>query len=173
MYRISVAVSMMIAMYLDSFLFARLHIFGIRPDCLLALLVSLGVLLGQGEGLVLGLGAGLLTDVLFGRAIGLGAIAYMLAGVAGGFFYKKYYADNIVIPAATAAVCALGKEHVMALSVRMLGGAFSYFEMLFTYILPCTLATGLFCALTHLLMKPTLQRQIRKHYERHAGGGIR
>ena len=101
------------------------------------------------------------------------AVAYMLAGVAGGLFYKKFYADNIVIPAATAAVCALGKEHLMAVSVRLLGGTFSYFEMFFTYILPCTLATGLFCALTHLLMKPTLQRQIRKHYERHAGGGVR
>ena len=99
--------------------------------------------------------------------------AYMLAGVAGGLFYKKFYADNIVIPAATAAVCAFGKEHLMAVSVRLLGGTFSYFEMFFTYILPCTLATGLFCALTHLLMKPTLQRQIRKHYERHAGGGVR
>ena len=98
---------------------------------------------------------------------------FLAAGVAGGFFYKKFYADNIVIPAATAAVCAFGKEHLMAVSVRLLGGTFSYFEMFFTYILPCTLATGLFCALSHLLMKPTLQRQIRKHYERHAGGGVR
>ena len=168
MYRISVAASLLVALYLDSFLFARFHLFGIRPDCLLALLVSLGVLLGQSDGLILGLVAGLLSDVLFGRAVG-----HMLAGVAGGFFYKKFYADNIVIPAATAAVCAFGKEHLMAVSVRLLGGTFSYFEMFFTYILPCTLATGLFCALTHLLMKPTLQRQIRKHYERHAGGGVR
>ena len=97
----------------------------------------------------------------------------MLAGVAGGLFYKKFYADYIVIPAATAAICAFGKEHLMALSVRLLGGTFSYFEMFFAYILPCALVTGLFCALTHLVMKPTLQRQIRKHYERHAGGGIR
>lgn len=173
MYRISVTASLLVALYLDSFLFARFHVLGVRPDCLLALLVSLGVLLGQGEGLFLGLAAGLLSDVLFGRAIGLGAAAYMLAGLAGGIFYKKFYADNIVIPAATAAVCAFGKEHLMALSVRLLGGTFSYFEMVFTYILPCALATGLFCALTHLLMKPTLQRQIRKHYERHAGGGLR
>ena len=88
MYRISVAASLLVALYLDSFLFARFHLFGIRPDCLLALLVSLGVLLGQSDGLILGLVAGLLSDVLFGRAVGLGAVAYMLAGVAGGFFYK-------------------------------------------------------------------------------------
>lgn len=88
MYRISVAASLLVALYLDSFLFARFHLFGIRPDCLLALLVSLGVLLGQSDGLILGLVAGLLSDVLFGRAIGLGAVAYMLAGVAGGFFIK-------------------------------------------------------------------------------------
>ncbi len=120
LYRISVAVSLLVAFYLDSFLFARFHLFGIRPDCLLALLVSLGVLLGQSDGLILGLVAGLLSDVLFGRAVGLGAVAYMLAGVAGGLFYKKFYADNIVIPAATAAVCAFGKEHLMAVSVRPL-----------------------------------------------------
>ncbi len=170
MYRISVAISILFGIYLDSFLFARFNILDIRPDAMMALMVSLGVLLGQREGLFIGLLSGLLTDLLYSRIIGLGAIAYMLAGAAGGIFYKKFYADNIVIPAVTAALCSFAKEHLMALSVLLLGGRFRFFEMFFTYMLPCALVTGAFCALIHLALKPVLQRQIRKHYERNAGG---
>lgn len=170
LYRASVVLSLLAAIFLDSVLFARINIVGIRPDCLLALTVSLGVLLGQQEGMFFGLLGGILMDVLFGRAVGLGAMAYMLAGVAGGAFYKKFYADNIIIPSITAAICALAKENLTAVAVRLQGGRFNYFEMLFAYMLPCALLTGGLCALVHMLLKPTLQRQVKKHYERHAGG---
>ncbi|MEA4971246.1 MAG: rod shape-determining protein MreD [Candidatus Pelethousia sp.] len=170
LYRAPVVLSLLVAIFLDSVLFARLNIMGIRPDCLLALTVSLGVLLGQQEGMLVGLLGGLLTDVLFGRAVGLGAMAYMFAGAAGGAFYKKFYADNVIIPSVTAAACALAKEHLMAVAVRLQGGSFGYFEMLFAYMLPCALLTGGLCALMHLLLKPALQRQVKKHYDRNAGG---
>ncbi len=170
LYRASVVISLLVAMFLDSVLFGRLNIMGARPDCMLALTVSLGVLLGQREGMLFGLLGGLLMDVLFGRAIGLSALAYMLCGTAGGAFYKKFYADNIIVPSVTAAICALAKEHLMAVVVRLQGGSFGYFEMLFAYMLPCALLTGGLCALMHLLLKPTLQRQVKKHYERNAGG---
>ena len=84
--------------------------------------------------------------------------------------YKKFYADNIIIPSVTAAVCALIKEHLMAVTVLLQGGRFSYLEMFFAYMLPCALLTGGLCALMHLLLKPTLQRQVKKHYDRNAGG---
>lgn len=89
MYRISVAVSLLVAFYLDSFLFARFHLFGIRPDCLLALLVSLGVLLGQSDGLILGLVAGLLSDVLFGRPSAWGAWPICWPGWQEGYSIKN------------------------------------------------------------------------------------
>ncbi|MEA5060167.1 MAG: rod shape-determining protein MreD [Candidatus Pelethousia sp.] len=170
MYRASVGISLLLVVFLDSVLFVRLNIMGVRPDCMMALVVSLGVLLGQAEGGIFGLVGGLLMDVLFGRAIGLNAIAYLLSGVAGGFFYKKFYADNIIVPSVTAALCALGRENLMAVVVKLQGGSFGYFEMLFAYMLPCALLTGAFCTLAHLLLKPTLQRQVKKRYERNAGG---
>lgn len=170
LYRTSVAISLLLAMYLDSVFFGRLNLVGIRPDCVLALSVSLGVLLGLQEGMLFGLLGGLLMDVFFGRAIGLSAMIYMLCGIAGGAFYKKFYADNIIVPAVTAAICALVKENFLALVVRIQGGNFGYFEMLFAYMLPCALLTGGLCALAHLLLKPTLQRQVKKHYDRSAGG---
>ena len=170
LYYAYVAVSLLTAIFLDSFLFARLNIMGVRPDCMMALTVSLGVLLGQQEGMLFGLIGGLIMDVLFGRAVGIGAIAYMFAGAAGGIFYKKFYADNIIVPSVTAAACALAKENLMALAVRMQGGRFGYFEMLFAYMVPCALLTGVICALLHIMLKPTLQRQVKKHYDRNAGG---
>lgn len=49
-------------------------------DALLAVVVSAGVLLGSVKGGLLGVGIGLFMDVLFGKCVGLSAIAYMVAG---------------------------------------------------------------------------------------------
>ncbi|MDR0839902.1 MAG: rod shape-determining protein MreD [Christensenellaceae bacterium] len=173
MYRTSVLLSVCVAFFLDSILFARFNIMGIRPDCLLAVMVSLGILLGPVEGAIIGCVAGLLFDVLFGRAIGLYAMAHMLAGAAGGLFFKKFYADNLIIPGVLASIAAFVKENIMAVSVRLMGGSFGYIRMLITYMVPCALLTGVVCVLAHLWLKPAVRQQVKKRYERHAGGSMR
>ena len=84
MRRAALPIALLIGIYLDSILFCRLNISGIRPDALLAVAVSAGVLLGSVKGGLLGVGIGLFMDVLFGKCVGLSAIAYMVAGAAGG-----------------------------------------------------------------------------------------
>lgn len=91
-------------------LFTNVNIFGIRPDAILALIVSIGVLLGGLPASIIGLGVGLMMDVFFNKIVGLSAIAYIVAGIAGGIFYKKFYADNVIIPAATAVVSTFSKN---------------------------------------------------------------
>lgn len=80
MRRAALPIALLIGIYLDSILFCRLNISGIRPDALLAVVVSAGVLLGSVKGGLLGVGIGLFMDVLFGKCVGLSAIAYMVAG---------------------------------------------------------------------------------------------
>ena len=107
MRRFALPLAFLTGIYLDSILFCRLNIGGIRPDALLVVIVSAGVLLGSVKAGIMGVGIGLFMDVLFGPCIGLNAIAYMVAGVTGGLFYQKFYADNVVVPAMVAAVSAL------------------------------------------------------------------
>ncbi len=164
MRRAALPIALLIGIYLDSILFCRLNISGIRPDALLAVVVSAGVLLGSVKGGLLGVGIGLFMDVLFGKCVGLSAIAYMVAGAAGGMFYQKFYADNVIVPAGVAAVSALLKEHIMMLAVRLSGGTFSYAEMVGAYVLPSMLLTVALTMPVHVLLKRALARQVRTEH---------
>ena len=152
MYRLYAAISIIIGMYLDSVLFAKVNIAGVVPDCVLVVIVCMGIQLGATEAAAAGCAAGLVIDILFGKAVGINAIAYMVAGSVGGIFYKKYFADNMIIPVLT------------------VGGRFSYFGMLITYMVPSALMSAALCIPAHALLKPRLMLSAKKRYDRSAGG---
>ncbi|MBQ3200756.1 MAG: rod shape-determining protein MreD [Clostridia bacterium] len=164
MRRIILPAMILIGIYLDSILFSRLNIGGIRPDALMSVVVSAGVLLGSMQGGLIGLGVGLFMDVLFGKFIGLSAMSYMTAGMVGGLFYQKFFADNVIVPAAVAAAGALLKEHIMMLAVLLNGGTFSYGAMLGGYVLPCTVLTLALEMPVHVLLKRGLARQVHAEH---------
>lgn len=170
MHRLYVFLTLIFAMFADSVLFARFTIFGIVPDCVLAVVVCVGILLGATDAALAGCLAGLVIDVVFGKAVGVNAIGYMLSGIVGGIFYKKYFADNIFIPIATVAVCAFMKENFIAIVAGFMGTQFNYFEMLATYILPSALLTAALCLPVHIYLKPRLLQSSKKRYDRSAGG---
>ena len=49
MYRLYAAISIIIGMYLDSVLFAKVNIAGVVPDCVLVVIVCMGIQLGATE----------------------------------------------------------------------------------------------------------------------------
>lgn len=146
---------------LDSFFFARVNLFGIHPDILMALIVSYGVLMGGLPASILGGLLGLFMDVMFNKCIGLCAIAYMVGGYVGGLFFQKFYADNVIIPALAAALCQFCAEHLFALGMLFFGGTFRYLVVLPTYILPSAVLTGLVCIPAYLLLRYALEQQTR------------
>lgn len=149
-----------VAFYLDTTFFNLVNLYGIRPDVMLAVVVSLGFLLGSAPAAAVGFGLGLLADIFFNKIVGLTALTYMLTGVAAGFFYRKYYADNLIIPTVTAAVAAFVKTHVFLLAVAIAGARPGYFLTLAAYIIPVSLVTAGAEALIHLLLKKTLFRPL-------------
>ena len=101
------ALVLVMAFYLDNTLFNSIEIYGLRPDVTLAVVVSLGVLIGSAPAGAIGFGMGLLSDIFFNKIIGLSALTYMLTGVLSGFFYRKFYADNLIIPTVIAAAVVI------------------------------------------------------------------
>ncbi len=160
--KITAFVTILLCMHLDSAVFARINIVDIRPDAMLAAVVSFGVLQGSMFGAVVGVIGGLVMDVLFGTSVGLYGALYLIAGMNAGFFYKKFYADNLIVPAAAAAVAGFSKDMVLAV-IRALGGAqFPFVGIVIRYILPSAILTGVLCALIHLALKPLLARQVKR-----------
>lgn len=54
MYRLYAAISIIIGMYLDSVLFAKVNIAGVVPDCVLVVIVCMGIQLGATEAAAVG-----------------------------------------------------------------------------------------------------------------------
>lgn len=160
-----IAISMVIAVFLDSIFFNAFNIAGARPDAMLVVAVSLGVLMGGLPASLIGLVGGLFMDVMFNKPIGLAAMSYMLAGALGGLLYKKYYADNVILPALVVAGGALLKEHIMAFSLKLSGGTYSYFEMLFSYIVPSVLLSAALSMVVHAFLKRAFARQVGRRAE--------
>ncbi len=177
MRRLYIVMAAAVGLYLNSVLFARVNISGIRPDAIIALTASLGVLLGMKKGALFGLITGLVADVLFSPMVGLSAMGYMFTGLVGGAFYQKYYADNIIIPALVAAVGAIFKECVMAAACAIGGAAFGFFAVLGTYILPCALLSAVMCMPVHALMRRALAGQLKAErtyeHDSRAQGGVK
>lgn len=150
------ALVVLLVFYLDTMLFNFINLYGIRPDVTLALVVSLGVLLGSGPAAATGFVMGLVADIFFNKIVGLSALAYMLSGFAAGLFYRKFFADNIIIPAVTSVACFFIKEHIFLAASLIRGARPPYFMTLATYILPSLLLTGGVCLLLHLFLKKAL-----------------
>lgn len=161
MRRVFIPAALLLALYFDTIFFQKFNINGICPDVLMAVIVSIGVLRGQRWAGAIGLGMGLFMDVMFGRLIGLNAVCYMVAGVSAGIFYNKFYADNVIIPAAVAFCGAVVKGLIHGVALKLLGGNVVFTTVLTVYTLPSALLTAGTCALVHIVFKPMLLRQVK------------
>lgn len=160
--KLTALVVILLCLFLDSIVFARINLFEIRPDAMLAATVSYAVLTGSFSGAVFGAAGGLVMDTLFGRSLGLYAILYLIAGVVAGYFYKKFYADNLIVPAAAAAAAGFVKDLTLAFLVFAGGARFGFAGILIRYIVPSAIMTGLFCTLIHIVLKPALLTQVKR-----------
>jgi len=83
---------------IQSSLFMHIEFFGIRPNSALIIVVAISILRTDIDGAVTGFFAGLLQDIVFGRAIGLNALLYMCIGAVCGKPFKNFYRENYFLP---------------------------------------------------------------------------
>ena len=71
---------------------------GIAPNFMLMLIVSIALIRGSKEGALLGIAAGIINDILFGRYIIFSVVNYALIGYMCGKLHKKFYRENYILP---------------------------------------------------------------------------
>ena len=158
-----VVIATVLAFYMDAVLFPLIGSAWFMPEALIALFVSFGVLMGGGNAALLGAGVGLLLDIVCNKYVGISSVVLLGAGLLGGIFYNKFYADNMIIPALTAAALMFVKEHLMLIVVLVSGGRIaSYIMTLLTHILPSALLTGGLCAAFHFILRRIIFSPLRR-----------
>lgn len=117
------AVYMLAAMFLQSVLFSRLSIIGVKGFILPAAAVAAGIYLGGVRGAVFGLFLGLFTDFAFTETTVLFTLLFPVIGFAGGvaadFYINKSFFAFMVFAAAAILLTGL----VQLLAAMVLSGA--------------------------------------------------
>lgn len=117
------AVYMLAAMFLQSVLFSRLSIFGVKGFILPAAAVAAGIYLGGVRGAVFGLFLGLFTDFSFTETMVLFTLLFPVIGFASGiaadFYINKSFFAFMVFSAAAILLTGI----VQLLSSAVLSGA--------------------------------------------------
>ena len=83
---------------LEATLFQYLRIGHIAPNFMIMMIVSFALLRGSKEGTLVGVVAGFLNDISFGRYLGPTIISYALIGYVCGKLNKNFYRENFIIP---------------------------------------------------------------------------
>lgn len=155
---LTIVLTALVCLFLNGIVFSRLNIAGIRPDMIMAMTVSLGILIGSTRTQFICGGIGLLLDIIAGRFIGLNCAIYVIAGLVAGTFFRKFYTDNVVFPAFSAMILAFFRENMLALFSAISGTHFNYALMLVAYMIPCAIFTGVMCIPIYLIHKPLLSQ---------------
>lgn len=104
---LSISAVMVVGVIIETTILTHLSLFGVLPNIMLILITSYGILRGDEEGAVAGLGGGLLRDIAFGQAMGLFAVLGLLAGHIAGKPFRSFYRDGYLLPMLTTGILNL------------------------------------------------------------------
>lgn len=139
----------------------------IKPNLLLILCVSMGLMRGQKSGLFVGFFAGLLQDIFYGSLFGFYALIYMYVGYLSGCACKVCYDDDMKVPVLlSAGADLLYNFAVYALQFLLRGrlGLFTYVrrimipEMLYT-VLITVLVYRIYYGINNRYMHPSSKKE--------------
>ena len=96
--KISMAILITLCAILQGVVFNIFSIASIKPNLLIIITVSFGLMRGRMSGLLTGFFCGLMMDVLFPGNIGFQSLIYMWIGYLSGYCYRIFYDDDIKTP---------------------------------------------------------------------------
>jgi rod shape-determining protein MreD len=102
---------------------------GCMPDLVLIIVLCLTFLTDEKRGMLAGIIAGLLQDIIFGPALGVFTLAKMLAAFGAGLISREIYKDQIVGPTLAVFLLTFFHEAIVFLLVSLVwrGSCFNFY----------------------------------------------
>jgi rod shape-determining protein MreD len=118
---VRVAAIVVLVVLLQLSFFSRVQVFGVSPDLLPALVVSLGLLGGSMTGAVAGFSVGFLVDCLLVEALGTSSLVLLGSGYLAGLFRERFEIHSSLVPPLLCMGLTLFAELCFGLLYLMLG----------------------------------------------------
>lgn len=134
--RIITGILILVCILLQSTVCQMISIASIKPNLLIILIVSFGLMRGRRDGMMIGFLCGLLTDLFFESILGFNAVIYMWVGYFSGYFYRIFYDDDIKTPLFLISISDVAYGVIQYVFRFLLRGRIDFFYYLGRIILP-------------------------------------
>lgn len=156
--KITMAVLVLLFVLLQSTVCPMIAVAEIKPNLLIILTVSFGLMRGRKDGMLIGFFCGFLTDIFFESTIGFNALIYLWAGYFSGYFYRIFYDDDIKTPLLLISVSDLAYGIVQYGFRFLLRGRIRFFYYFGRIIMPEVVYTLLLTIILYQLLYRMNQR---------------
>lgn len=150
--KIGTALLILIAGILQCLVFQLFEIASIKPNLLIIITVSYGLMRGRRGGLWTGFFCGLFLDLLFPSYVGYQTLIYMWIGYISGFAWRIFYDDDIKTPLIMVGAANLVYGIYCYLFSFFLRGRLNFWFYLRRIIIPETLYTIVLTILLYRLL---------------------
>lgn len=151
------AIAVVVASVLQAGLAPHVTLFGVVPNFLLLVVVTIALSTGSNEGATVGFAAGLAFDLIGAGPVGAMALVLTIAGYVAGMLHTAMFAEGWLLPLTVLALTALGSEISYGLLLNLLGTDVPFWTTLFTKMLP----GAVYNTTLALLVYPWLARFLR------------
>lgn len=151
------AIALLVATILQVSLAPHLAIFGVVPNFLFLVVVTLALVEGPVAGGVSGLVGGLLFDLLGTSVVGPGALVLTVVGYTAGMLSANLFAEGWRLPVTVVAIASLIAELSYGIVLAVLGLAASFWLDVLTIMIPAAVYHTVLAVLTYPLLARILR----------------
>lgn len=155
--RLATALILVAAVVAQVAIAPHLAIAGVVPNILLLVVLTLALVGGRTQGVVVGFVAGLLADLLGTGVIGVAALVFTVIGYMAGSLQENMFAEGWLLPVSVVLIASLLAEFSYALVLALLGEGAGFGMTLTRIVIP----TALYTAALALVLYPFLARFLR------------
>lgn len=150
--KVTMILLILVSIILQSTVCEMIAVASIKPNLLIILTVSFGLMRGRRDGMLTGFFCGLLTDLFFESILGFNAVIYMWVGYFSGYFYRIFYDDDIKTPLFLISFSDLAYGIIQYGFMFLLRGRIQFFYYLQRVILPEVLYTLIFTIVCYRIL---------------------
>ncbi|MHB1136304.1 MAG: rod shape-determining protein MreD [Coriobacteriia bacterium] len=145
------------ALVLQVMIAPHIALFGVTPNLLLLVVITLAFVEGSSEGATVGFIAGLLMDLLSTGPIGAWALVMSVVGYLSGSLRRNLFAEGWLAPVTVGVITALVADFAYLIVVTVIGVGPAFWSALGRLVLP----RAVYNAVLVMLVYPWLARFLR------------
>jgi rod shape-determining protein MreD len=155
---LTTALALFAAVILQVAVAPQIAVFGVVPNFVFLVVVTLALLEGSVTGCVAGFIGGLLFDLLGASAVGPYALVFCIAGYMAGLINANMFAEGWLLPVSVVFIASVGAEISYGIIMAVLDIGLPFWSALSRIMLPGAVYNTVLAVLLYPLMTRLLRR---------------